>query len=326
MRYKRNVAFTIVSPPVDLPQSLPDPPPDDSPFPPPAHDPVLLSETIDLLNPAAGATVIDCTIGHAGHASVLAQCIGPTGLLIGLDVDPKNLEISRQRLANSPCPVRLFHANFAELSDVLTHAGISAADAILADLGVSTNQLFDPYYGLSFASEMPLDMRLDPRLGQTAADLVNTLDADDLADLLFKLADEKQSRKIARKIVEARQISPIHNTSRLAALVRSVLPRGGLRIDPATRTFLALRIAVNHELQNLEALLKLAPAALRSGGRLAILSFQSTEDRLIKHELRSSQQSGLLKILTKKPLRPGDAELRTNPRSRSAKLRGAQRC
>jgi 16S rRNA (cytosine1402-N4)-methyltransferase len=222
--------------------------------------------------------------------------------------------------------VRLFHGNFAELPDVLTQADAPPADAILADLGVSTYQLFDPKYGLSFASEMPLDMRLDPRLDQTAADLVNTLDATDLADLLFKLADEKQSRKIARKIVEARQISPIQSTSRLAALVRSVMPRGGQRIDPATRTFLALRIAVNHELQNLDALLKSAPAALRSGGRLALISFQSSEDRLIKHQFRSNQQSGLLKILTNRPLRPGQAEVTRNPRSRSAKLRGAQRC
>jgi 16S rRNA (cytosine1402-N4)-methyltransferase len=286
----------------------------------------LLRETIDLLTPPAGGTVIDCTVGHAGHASALAQRLGPAGLLIGLDVDPRNLQIARTRLADAPCRVRLFHGNFAELPDVLTQADAPPADAILADLGVSTNQLFDPKYGLSFASEMPLDMRLDPRLDQTAADLVNTLDATDLADLLFNLADEKQSRKIARKIVEARQISPIQSTSRLAALVRSVMPRGGQRIDPATRTFLALRIAVNHELQNLDALLKSAPAALRSGGRLALISFQSSEDRLIKHQFRSNQQSGLLKILTNRPLRPGQAEVTRNPRSRSAKLRGAQRC
>lgn len=305
----------------------------DPPSEPPPHDPVLLAETLELLNPPAGGTVVDCTVGQAGHARAIADRLGPGGLLIGLDVDPHNLRTAQARLEGTACRVRLFQANFAELPDVLGQAAVGAVDGMLADLGVSTNQLFDARYGLSFGAEMPLDMRLDPRLERGAAELIGSIGADELANLLFELADERYSRRIARKIVEAQQISPIQSTSRLAALVRSAMPpsrgassRGRPRIDPATRTFLALRMAVNRELENLDALLRLAPAALQPGGRLAVISFQSGEDRRIKHFFRSAQRSGLLKILTNKPLRPGPAELAANPRSRSAKLRVAQRC
>ena len=300
------------------------------------HDPVLLREALDALDIRAGDTVVDCTLGRAGHASAIVKRLGSAGLLIGTDVDPRNLEFARQRLRDAPCRVRLFHANFAELGDVLAEAGTPHVDGVLADLGLSTNQLFDSHYGLSFAQPMPLDMRIDPRLTKTAADLVNTMRESDLADVLYELAQERYSRRIARKIGDARRVSPINTTDRLAELVRSAIPkRGGApeKIDPATRTFLALRIAVNREVENLAALLEQAPRALRPptggndsrGGRLAVISFQSTEDRMVKQAFRLAEQAGQLKLLTKKPLSPADDELASNPRSRSAKLRAAER-
>lgn len=271
---------------------------------------------------------MDCTLGRAGHASAIAERLGPTGLLIGLDVDPRNLEFAQQKLASAPCQVRLFHANFAELNDVLEQAGIEAVDGILADLGVSTNQLFEEPYGMSFAQDMPLDMRLDPRLKHTAADLVNHWREEELANVLYNLAQEHYSRRIARKIVEARRISPINSTGRLAELVRSAIPkRGGApdRIDPATRTFLALRMAVNQEMENLQALLEAGPKLLKAGGRMAVISFQSMEDRLAKQAFRAAQEAGGFDVLTKKPISPGESEIARNPRSRSAKLRVLQR-
>lgn len=292
------------------------------------HDPVLLAETLWALGPRQGQTVVDCTVGRAGHSLALAERLGRTGLLIGLDVDPANLDYARARLAAAPCRVRLFHANFSELGDVLAEMGLDSVDAVLADLGISTNQLFDQHYGLSFSQDMPLDMRLDPRLDRTAADIVNTWGEKDLANLLFELAQERNSRRIARKIIEARRVSPMTNTGRLADVVRSAARRRGgapEKIDPATRTFLALRMAVNGELENLQSLLGALPARLRPGGRAAVIAFQSMEDRLVKQAFRAAQQSGLVEILTRKPIVPGDSELSANPRSRSAKLRAIRR-
>jgi 16S rRNA (cytosine1402-N4)-methyltransferase len=224
--------------------------------------------------------------------------------------------------------VRLFHANFAEIVDVWQEVDRPAINSILADLGLSTNQLFDERYGLSFAQPMPLDMRIDPRLRESAADLVNRLSETDLANLIYQLADERYSRRIARKIVEARRLSPIKTTDRLAELVRSAVPSGGSygtsrreKIDPATRTFLALRMKVNRETENLAALLERAPQVLGPSGRVGIISFQSTEDRAVKQAFRSAEETKLLRVLTKKPVTPTDDELAANPRSRSAKLR-----
>src|SRR5688572_6660025 len=299
---------------------------------PPAagHDPVLLHETLDLLNAQPGRTILDCTLGRGGHSSAIARLLAPGGLLIGIDADPRNLEFASRRVreAAPDTSARFFHANFAELDDVLTAAGVSSVDGILADLGLSTNQLFDEHYGLSFAQPMPLDMRIDPRISRTAADLVNSVREDDLANVLYELAQERYSRRIARKIADARRVSPINTTDRLADLVRSAIPkRGGApeKIDPATRTFMALRMAVNREIENLEALLAQAPRRLKPGGRLAVISFHSTEDRLVKQAFRSAEQTGLLAILTKRPLSPADDELARNPRSRSAKLRVAEK-
>jgi 16S rRNA (cytosine1402-N4)-methyltransferase len=292
------------------------------------HDPALLDETIDLLQIRAGMTVVDCTVGRGGHSAAIAGRMGTEGQLLTLDADPRNLEFARSRLTDIPCRIRFFHANFGELSDVLELAGVASVDAILADLGLSTNQLFDERYGLSFAAGMPLDMRIDPRTIVTAADLVNKLREEDLANVLYKNADERYSRRISRKIVQARHLSPIKTTDRLAELVRSAVPsRGGApsKIDPATRTFMALRMEVNHEVENLRRLLEQAPRLLKSGGRLAVISFQSTEDRLVKQAYVSAEQAGMLKVITKKPLTPSERELTANPRSRSAKLRVGER-
>ena len=293
------------------------------------HDPVMLQEVLEFLDPKPGMTIVDCTLGRGGHSRALAERLGPGGLLIATDVDPRNLEFARTQLPPQT-PARLFHANFAELDDVLEEVGRPRVDGILADLGISTNQLFDEHYGMSFATDMPLDMRIDPRLRRSAADLVNQMRENELADVLYNNAQERYSRRIARKIAEARRISPITSTEQLAELVRSAIPsrRGhgpGEKIDPATRTFLALRMAVNQEMENLQALLDKAPQHLNPGGRIAVISFQSMEDRLVKQAFRSAEQTGLLKVVTKKPLSPTDAEIARNPRSRSAKLRVAER-
>jgi 16S rRNA (cytosine1402-N4)-methyltransferase len=291
------------------------------------HDPVLMREVLEALAPREGKTIVDCTLGRAGHALEIARRLGTTGRLIGLDVDPRNLEYAKTRLESGPAgtplngEIRLFHANFAELEDVLGELGVTGVDGILADLGISTNQLFDPHYGLSFASEGPLDMRIDPRIRRSAADLINTLPEDALADVLYKLAQERFSRRISRKIGVERRISPITTTERLAEIVRSAVGHSNEKIDQATRTFLALRMAVNQELENLEALLLNAPRFLKPGGRLAVISFQSMEDRMVKRAFRQAEQAGTVRVLTKKPVSPTEEEVARNPRSRSAKLR-----
>ena len=285
------------------------------------HEPVLLNEILGLLAPSPGGVFIDCTLGRAGHASAISARLGSDGLLIGLDADPRNLEFARQRLEQAPCRVRLFHANFAEIEDVLAEVKLDHVDGILADLGISTNQLFESDYGLCFSSDMPLDMRLDPRIDETAADFVNKMREEDLANVLYELAQERYSRRIAKRLRMRDASRRSHSTERLGELVRSAIPtRGGApeRIDPATRTFMALRMKVNRELENLEALLTQAPKFLKAGGRLAVISFHSMEDRLVKQAFRSAEQTGLLKILTKKPLTPSETELAANPRSRSA--------
>lgn len=301
-------------------------------IPPDGHDPVLLPEVLEQCLPRDGQVVVDATVGRAGHSLALAKAIAPHGTLIGMDYDPRNLEYAQDRLAKAGLAhqVRLFHANFSEITEVLRQADQPQVDLILADLGVSTNQLFEQDYGLSFSNPVVLDMRLDPRNPLTARTIVNTWSEQKIAALLYELADERFSRKIAKKIVEARRRSPINTTDELADLVRSVVPvqRGSKRsvqIDPATRTFLALRMAVNGEMENLEKLLKAAPDCLRPGGKIAIISFHSTEDRLVKHVFRSAEQTGQLKVLTSKPIVPSEAEIQANPRSRSAKLRVAWR-
>lgn len=295
-------------------------------LPPTGHDPVLLTEVLDLLQVTEGKTVVDCTLGRGGHALQIAARIGPSGTLVGMDADPRNLKFATERLADATCTVRLYNANFAELEDVLAEANVSNVDAILADLGLSTNQLFDPQYGLSFAADTPLDMRIDPRTKITAADIVNRWPEEELANLLFNHAQERASRRIARNVVARRRAAPIRTTGELAHIIYDSIGRGGRdRIDPATRTFMALRMAVNGEMENLHALLSAGPKLLKVGGRMGVISFHSTEDREVKEAFRNGVQASLLKAVTKKPLIPQDAEMDANPRSRSAKLRVAER-
>jgi len=295
---------------------------------PAAHRPVLVREVVELLEPACRKVLVDCTVGVGGHAEALLSAASGQAQLIGIDVDEGNLLAAKKRLERFAPRVRLFCANFADLPDVLAHADVRQADAILADLGVASSQLDDPARGLSFSADGPLDMRLDKNLPRTAADLVNNLDETELADVIYKYGEERYSRRIARAIVAQRRIGPIERTTQLAALIVSAYPAPARRsrrgVHPATRTFQALRIAVNDELGKLEALLAILPAVLCGGGRAAIISFHSLEDRRVKQAFAALAKSKGAKILTKKPIIPSDKEASENPRSRSAKLRGIE--
>lgn len=288
----------------------------------PRHVPVLVHEVLELLEPRPGQVVVDCTVGAAGHARLLCERIGPTGTLIGLDQDPTMLALAARRLEGTGAI--LVHASFEDLRQVLDEQKIAAADAVLADIGFASDQLADPARGLSFQHEGPLDMRLDPTRGEPAAALVNRLPEKELADLIYHYGEERHSRRVARRLVEARQKEPIATTTQLAELVRRAVPRTrGHGIDPATRTFQALRIAVNDELGALERFLQAVPDCLKPGGRVAVISFHSLEDRLVKQTFRRCPE--LFKELTRKPRQAGAAEVQENPRARSAKLRVAEK-
>jgi 16S rRNA (cytosine1402-N4)-methyltransferase len=290
-------------------------------LPPVRHVPVLPAEVLHWLDPQPEQVVVDCTVGGGGHARLIAERVAPGGRVIGLDQDPAMLDLARPRLAG--LPVTLVHAAFDQLADVLRDQGIPAADAVLADLGISSDQLDDAARGLSFQQDAPLDMRMDPTRGETAADLLARLPERDLADVIYQFGEERFSRRIARRIVEARDRQPIETTAQLADLVRRCVPRGrGHGIDPATRTFQALRIAVNDELGALDRLLAQLPACLKPGGRAVVISFHSLEDRRVKQAFRDK---ATWDVLTKKPVTAGPDEERTNPRARSAKLRAARR-
>jgi 16S rRNA (cytosine1402-N4)-methyltransferase len=276
-------------------------------------------EVLELLAPAEGEVWVDCTVGAGGHAALIAGKIAPSGRLIGLDRDAAMLELARPRLAN--LPATLVPASFDQLSDVLASLRIEKVHGVFADLGICSDQLDDLARGLSFQGEGPLDMRLDRSGGPTAADLLARLNERELADLIFQYGEERYSRRIARRIVERRRTNPIRTTAELAELVRSCVPRSR-GIDPATRTFQALRIAVNDELAALDSLLKQLPAVVRPGGRVGLISFHSLEDRRVKQALRDA---ATWDVKTKKPVQAGDEEQRNNPRSRSAKLRVAVR-
>jgi 16S rRNA (cytosine1402-N4)-methyltransferase len=284
------------------------------------HVPVLPAEVLYWLDPQPGQTIVDCTVGAGGHARLIAERIGPSGRVIGLDQDPAMLELARPKLAD--WPVTIVHAAFDQIAEVLQDHGITTVDAILADLGISSDQLDDPNRGLSFQHNAPLDMRMDPTRGETAADLLRRLPERDLADLIFQFGEERFSRRIARRIVDVREREPIALTGQLADLVRRCVPRGRSPIDPATRTFQALRIAVNDELESLDRLLTMMPTILKPGGRAVVISFHSLEDRRVK---RAFRESTAWTVLTKKPVTASEDEERMNPRSRSAKLRAAAR-
>jgi 16S rRNA (cytosine1402-N4)-methyltransferase len=288
----------------------------------PLHVPVMLEEVIQALDPLPGQTIVDGTLGGGGHTRALSDRVGPSGLVLALDRDPAAHVVAEQNLAGRS--IQLVTANFCELPEVLTQLEISAVDGIVLDLGLSSDQLDDAERGFSFDSDGPLDLRFDTESGEPAWRLIERLEATDLANVIFQYGEERHSRRIARNIVEQRAIEPIRSARQLADVVRRSVPRGpeSRRIDPATRTFQALRIAVNDELGSLKKALEIFPTCLRVGGRLAVISFHSLEDRLVKTAFRDDPRFG---VLTKKPLRPSEAEVERNPRARSAKLRVAQR-
>jgi 16S rRNA (cytosine1402-N4)-methyltransferase len=285
----------------------------------PVHASVLPVETLTLLDPQPGETWVDCTVGGGGHTRLIAERVGATGRVIGLDQDPTMLELARTRVEG--LPVELVHANFDQLADVLAARGLTAVDGVFADLGFSSDQLAQATRGLSFREDGPLDMRLDPTSGATAADLVNRMSEAGLADVFWEYGEERHSRRVAKRIVERRASQPFATTADLASVVRSCVPRSG-SIDPATRVFQALRIAVNDELGALERLLAALPKIVKPGGRAGIISFHSLEDRRVKHAFRVGE---VWRLVNKKPVEAGDAETTRNPRARSAKLRVALR-
>jgi len=292
---------------------------------PARHLSVLPAEVLAALEPQPGQLLVDATVGAGGHARLLAERLGPTGRLIALDQDQAMLELARPRLAG--LPVTLVQANFKDLRAVLDRLGVAAADGVLADLGICSDQLDDPERGFSFSNPGPLDMRLDSGIAETAGDLLRRLNERDLADLIYEFGEERFSRRIARKIVELRRREPLRTTAELAELVRRCVPRpprsAGRRkpaIDPATRVFQALRIAVNGELEALDHLLLDLPRCLRPGGRAAVISFHSLEDRRVKNAFR---QRDVWEAQTRKPIQAGEEETRHNPRARSARLRAA---
>ncbi len=292
------------------------------------HIPVLTKALRERINIPDDAIVVDATVGQAGHGFLFAKRLGRKGTFIGLDIDEKCVEVARQKLKEIICKVVLVRENFANLKEELEALKIKKVDFILADLGVCSSQLADSKRGLSFQADMPLDMRLDDRLTRTAADIVNKSDEKSLADLIYKYGQERGSRRIARFIVQERRQKPINSTVQLAGIVCKALARPvkkrWSRIHPATRTFQALRIAVNSELDNLQRLLCTAPALLRKDGYIAVISFHSLEDRLVKDNFRQNSRKGVYEIMTKKPIRASREEVDENPRARSAKLRIAQ--
>jgi len=291
-----------------------------------AHTPVLTAEVMQYLRPERGGLFVDCTVGLGGHSRALLEA--GAARVVGIDRDPHALAAARETLAPWADRVELVHADYRALDEVLDRQGIGLVDGALADLGVSSLQLEAPGRGFSFQRDEPLDMRMDTTSVQTAADLVARSTERDLADAIYAYGEERFSRRIARAIVEARRAQPIATTGGLAAIVRRALPRRGhMRIDPATRTFQALRIWVNRELDGLDRFLEAAVRRLRLGARLVVISFHSLEDRILKHTLRALQESrdAGVRVLTRKPLVPGEDEVRRNPRARSAKLRAAER-
>jgi 16S rRNA (cytosine1402-N4)-methyltransferase len=287
------------------------------------HTPVLVQETIHWLAIKPGGLYVDATVGLGGHAIEIARRLGAGGRVIGLDRDAQALEIARGRLAEFEDKVTLVHASFSQIGEVFAERRIPPADGVLADLGVSSLQLDLGERGFSFRARGPLDMRMDRETEETAADIVNTADEKELADLLYRFGEERDSRRIARRIVRAR---PIRDTERLATVVagaRNV--RGRQKLHPATKTFLALRIAVNREMEELGQFLSRVPATLSPGGRWVMLSYHSLEDRQVKQNFQRLAQQGLLKVLTKKVIQPSDAEIAANPRARSAKMRVAEK-
>ncbi|MGI8672587.1 MAG: 16S rRNA (cytosine(1402)-N(4))-methyltransferase RsmH [Luteitalea sp.] len=291
------------------------------------HEPVLAAEVISHLAAARGGLFVDCTLGAGGHTRALLEA-GATRVL-GIDRDLTALALARTALADRLTQVEFVHADYRSLGEVLDRHDVQAVDGgILADLGVSSMQLDDAARGFSFLTDAPLDMRMDQSSGVTAAELLQQVDETTLADVIYRFGEERFSRRIARGIVRARALGPLQTTAQLATLVRRAIPsRGWQRIDPATRTFQALRIWVNGELDGLEAFLRSAVARLQQGARLAVIAFHSLEDRVVKHTFRAmaAETHPPVTVVTRRPIAAGDEEVASNPRARSAKLRVAER-
>lgn len=293
------------------------------------HTPVLIEPLLRLLCYPADGIVVDATVGQGGHGRVLGERLSPEGSLIGFDIDEDSLSEAGRKLKGVHYRVALERENFGAIDQALAGLQITAVDIILADLGVSSAQLAMGRRGMSYQIDGPLDMRLDRRLEVNAADLVNKLRQDELADLIYRFGEERKSRRIARAIVDARKRKRIETTLELVEIInRSLGIKGTKRkykIHPATRTFQSLRIAVNDELGQLEKLLQKAPGLLKAGGQIAVISFHSLEDRLVKYNFRDNKKAGVYEILTAKPITADDKERSENPRSRSAKLRIARK-
>jgi 16S rRNA (cytosine1402-N4)-methyltransferase len=293
----------------------------------PRHVPVLLEEVLEYLNVRPGGVICDATLGFAGHSSEIAKRLGGRGKLIGFDRDPEAMEAAKVRLEEvraelgDEMPEVVFEPRaFSEASSLIEPGSL---DGLLADFGVSSLQLDEAHRGFSFRTDGPLDMRMDTRSGETAEQVVNQEDENELADLIYEFGEERRSRRIARAIVRAR---PITTTAELARIVSAAAPSmKGDKIHPATRTFQALRIRVNNELGEIQSLLKSAGSLLKPGGRLVLISFHSLEDRLVKDAFREAGRAKVFEVLTKKPVVAGEQEQMRNPRSRSAKLRAAQK-
>jgi 16S rRNA (cytosine1402-N4)-methyltransferase len=285
------------------------------------HVPVLLDEALLLLAPARGGIFVDCTVGLGGHAHAVLQ--RGAQRLIGIDRDPAALAHARGALAEFGDRVALVHADYRELPRVLDERSVDVVDGVLADLGVSSMQLDAEGRGFSFRRDEPLDMRMDPTAGLTAAELLERIDEGELADVIYRFGEERHSRRIARALVRAREERPLRTTAQVAEIVRRASrAKGHWRIDPATRTFQALRIWVNRELDGLDTFLAAAASRLAPGGRFAVITFHSLEDRIVKHTFRALDG---VRVLTKRPIVAGEEEVTRNPRARSAKLRAVER-
>ncbi|MHC4237405.1 MAG: 16S rRNA (cytosine(1402)-N(4))-methyltransferase RsmH [Planctomycetota bacterium] len=294
---------------------------------PAEHIPVLTEPLLERILLPTDGVMVDATVGHGGHSRLFGQKLGPEGVLLGLDVDQNSIQRAYLNLSDLACRVELVRENFAGMNEVLSDRQIDKVDFILADLGFCSGQLEDDERGLSFQKPQPLDMRLDDRLTTTAADLVNKLSQTELADLIYEYGQDRASRRIARFIVQQRDRKKFTTTTELAALIAKAMWRPGRppRIHPATRTFQALRIAVNAEFENLATLLDDASNRLKPGGYIAIISFHSLEDGRVKWNFRQNKADGVYEILTKKPIVADREEIARNPRARSAKLRIARR-
>ena len=288
---------------------------------PTVHVPVMPADTLDQLRPGPGGVFFDGTLGGGGHTRLLAERVAPDGRVIAVDRDPAAVARAEESLRG--LPVAVAHASYDEAPEVLAEVGVDAVDGILLDVGLSSDQLDDRERGFSFHADGPLDLRFDPTAGEAASRLIARLSADHLADIIYRYGEERCSRRIARAIVERRRERPIATAEDLAHVVRRAVPKNyDPRIDAATRTFQALRIAVNGELDILEHALVRLPPLLAPGGRIAVISFHSLEDRLVKEAFRRDES---LRVVTAKPMRPTDEEVASNPRARSAKLRVAER-